>query len=338
MDDGRFSDAGDGPVFQITEAKRKATPALIALWGPSFSGKTYSALRIARGIVGPKGKIGLIDTENRRAEFYDQVAGGWKHLDFQPPFSPQRYTAAFRAFEDAQGIGCVIVDSMSHVWEGEGGVLDIAGRNTSPGLQKWNAPKTAYKRMVNALLRAPFHVIFCLRAKEGVRQIGRGKEATIESIGLEPIAEKNFIYEMTVSVLLGPDHRPLFEPIDRFKCAPHIPAVKTPEALNGAVKKGEYLSEETGAAIADWCSGGVDIDQSADALKREARDVASLGMSRLEQFWNELKPGQKRVLKAHMEEMKAIASEADQEQSHDEPEAEDDNPFADNFSGEKATA
>lgn len=319
--------------FNIVKAQRKATPALIGLWGPSGSGKTYSALRIARGLVGAKGKIGVIDTENRRAEFYANVAGGWDHLDLQPPFGPMRYSEAFRSFEDAGGYGCIIVDSMSHVWEGEGGVLDIAGANTSSGLQKWNAPKTAYKRMLNGLLRAPFHVIFCLRAKEAVRQKGKGRDAEIESLGLAPICEKNFIYEMTVSVLLGPDHKPLHRDTERFRCSPEIPAVKAPDEIWTAIKPGEYLSEETGSAIAEWVNGGATFDQDAEALKRATRDVASLGMAALEKHWAALKPAQKRVLKDHMEEMKSIATKADSEAAPDQPAQPVDDPFKDEFTG-----
>src|SRR3546814_13083118 len=61
------------------------------------------------------------------------------------------------------------------------------------------------------LLRSRVNVIFCLRAKALNVQVGRGKDAEIVSKGLTPICEKNFIFEMTVSALLGPDHKPVFE-------------------------------------------------------------------------------------------------------------------------------
>lgn len=299
--------------MEIKTAVRKATPALIVLWGPSGSGKTLSALKIARGLVGPKGKIGLVDTENRRAEFYASEVGGWDHLDFQPPFTPQRYTDAFKAFENAGEYDCVIVDSMSHVWEGDGGVLDMASASNYPGLLKWQAPKMAYKRMVNNLLRAPYHVIFCLRAKEGVVQIGRGKDASIESVGLEPICEKNFIYEMTVSALIGPDHKPLFQPIDRFRCNPIIPAVKAPEDLLPAIHVGEFLSEQTGKDIADWVGGGAPVDNEFEQLARVARDISTMGMERLGQHWSSLTPAQQHKLASIKEDLKRIASQADAE-------------------------
>lgn len=320
--------------MDIKPAVRKATPALIGLWGPSGSGKTLSALKIARGLVGPNGKVGLVDTENRRAEFYAKEAGGWDHLDFQPPFSPDRYTEAFKAFEDTGRYGCVIVDSMSHVWEGEGGVLEMAdtGRTASGqprmGLNKWQAPKMAYKRMVNNLLRAPFHVIFCLRAKDGVRQKGRGQDAEIESSGLEPICEKNFIYEMTVSVLLGPDHKPLFKPIDRFFCNPIIPAVKAPEELLPAIKPGEFLSEGTGEMIAQWVGGGAAIDHETERLYRAAREVATFGMEQLEKYWKGLPGQQQKALAPIKGELKKTAADADAQAVPEQPGPSDD-PLSD---------
>jgi len=116
--------------FIATEAKREAVPPLIALWGSSGCGKTLSALKLARGIVGAKGKIVVMDTENGRAKFYSDECGGWTHVDVQPPFSPEKYSAGFN-FCKSQDADIIIVDSMSHVWEGQGGVVDIANNARS---------------------------------------------------------------------------------------------------------------------------------------------------------------------------------------------------------------
>src|SRR6185437_11324154 len=112
---GKMADEFDnaaGPQFRVTEAVREAVPALIGLWGYSDSGKTYSALRLARGLAGPKGKIVVIDTENKRAKLYAGLFGGWSHIDLQPPFTPDRYMAAHRAALEA-GAKAVVIDSMS---------------------------------------------------------------------------------------------------------------------------------------------------------------------------------------------------------------------------------
>lgn len=297
----------------IEKAVRKGTPPLISLWGPSGSGKTYSALLMARGLVAPTGKIGMIDTENRRAEFYAELAGGWDHLDLQPPFTPDRYVQALKAFEEKGDYGCVIIDSTSHVWAGEGGVLEMADNGKTAkgrplnGMIKWKAPKMAYNRMLNYLLRAPFPVIFCLRAKDGYEQNGND----VNNLGLVPISGKGFIYEMTISVLIGPDHKPAF-PGGMVKSAPLIPAIKAPEALIGTIRPGEFLGEGNGKLISDWVSGGVDVDKHAEALKREAREVATFGADRFRQYFAEKDAAQKAVLKTIMPELQAIAENADE--------------------------
>lgn len=318
-------------AFTIRPAVRKGTPALISLWGPSGSGKTFTALHMARGLVGPHGKIGLIDTENRRAEFYADLVGGWDHLDLQPPFTPERYTQAFAAFENAGGYGCVIVDSMSHVWEGEGGVLDMADRQTTSsgrqmaGLARWKTPKIAYKRMVNALLRAPFHVIFCLRAKDGVKQVGAGENARIETVGIQPISGKGFVYEMTVSALLGPDHKPVImgRP-SPLVCDPLIPSVKAPDELAHIFQPGNYLGIDTGQEIARWVTGGAAFDIDLAKLERIARDVATMGTEALHRHWTSLSKEERQALAPIKEELKGIADEADRASAEaSEPEYED---------------
>jgi len=315
-----YDQESEGPRFTITKAVRKSVPSLIALWGPSSAGKTYSALHIARGLVGPKGKIGLLDTENRRAEFYADLAGGFEHLDLQPPFTPDRYTTAFKAFESAGGFGCVIVDSMSHVWGGEGGVLDWANKTGGGGLQKWQAPKMAYQRMVNSLLRAPYHVIFCLRAKDGVKQVGKGKDATIESVGAQPICGKGFLYEMTVSTLLGPDHCPAFQGEGALiKCDPLIPALKAPEEIRGIFKQGEPLGIDTGKRIAQWVAGAAVFDIDQAQLERIARDVATMGSDRAREHWSKLTKAEQKALAPIKDELKAIAAEADAANENHEP-------------------
>lgn len=293
--------------FTIKPAVRTRQPALIAFWGGSSSGKTYSALRLARGLVGQQGKIGVIDTENRRALLYaGKVGGTWDHMDFQPPFTPERFVEAFRAFENAGGYNCIIIDSASHVWEGEGGVMDQADSNRSPGLAKWAKPKMALKRMVNTLLRSPCHVIFCMRAKMGVAQEGRGRDAKIFSTGLEPIMEKNLIYEMLVSVLFGPDHKPLFQAAgERYWVNPIIPAVKLPEDLQHVVKPGEYITEATGEAIRVW------IDGASRELLAEAKRVAERGSDAFRGWWPSLSNTDKASLKSHVPELKMVAANAD---------------------------
>lgn len=300
MDNDPFLGADEAPAFKIAEAQREAVPALIALWGFSDSGKTYSALRLARGLAGPKGKIGIVDTENRRAKYYSGLFGGFSHLDLQPPFTPHRYTAAFDAMVHA-GMNAVVVDSMSHVWEGEGGVLEQADASTANGLLKWKAPKMAYMRMVNRLLRSPIHVIFCLRAKDKYVQTGIGKKAEIVMTGQEPICGKRFVFEMTVSAHMESGTRKPLDP------------VKIPEGMIHAIKPGEFITEESGKLIGQWLAGGSPVDHVAMALQASARDVAAEGTIRFRDWYQTLTKPQRASLTPIIPELKSVATEADEE-------------------------
>jgi len=296
-------------MFTIEKAERKGTPALIALWGGSASGKTYSALRVARGLVGPQGKICVIDTENRRAEFYSDLVNGWFHLDLQPPFTPERYTQAIDACI-SYGADVVIVDSMSHVWEGEGGVLDMANSNGKKGAQQWAAPKMAYKRMLNHLLRAPCHVIFCLRAKDTMDW----DSAKPKSLGLTPISGKNFIYEMTVSVLLGNTQMPAFQGSNgAVMCDPQIPPVKAPADLWHTIVPNQHLDEDVGQAIAAWVGSAAAFDFDMAALRKEARDLATMGRARMTEWWGTQDKAKQKSLLPIRDELGSIADQADRE-------------------------
>lgn len=326
MSDPRDDYSNDSPapdIFEIKRAERQSVPALITLWGPSSGGKTYTALLMARGLVGPQGKIGLIDTENGRSLFYSELAGGWDRIDLQPPFTTTRYLQAFQTFERA-GYGCIIVDSLSHVWLGEGGVLDQADKVGGNGLNKWRAPKTAYNKMVNTLLRSGTHAIFCLRAKEGVKQTGGGASAKVESVGAQPICGKGWIYEQTVAALLGPDHCPAFQGDNELiHCDPLIPALKAPEDIRHIFKIGSPLSIETGQQIAAWVSGGTVFDAGQAKLEREARNVCSMGTEAYGRYWKQIGPdGQKKLLTIHGE-LKSLAADADRDAPADPSEGEE---------------
>ncbi|MBF0138614.1 MAG: AAA family ATPase [Magnetococcales bacterium] len=300
-------------AFNIEKAVRKRIPGLFMFWGPSASGKTYSALRFARGLVGETGRICVIDTENRRALLYAEtptqpgVGGAWDYVDFQPDFTTQRYIEVIRQVEQA-GYDCVVIDSFSHVWQGEGGVLDEADRNTSNGLAKWAKPKMALKRLVNVALRSKCHVVFCLRAKMGVKSTGRGKEMEILSTGLTPVMEKGLIYEMLISILFGHDHKPMFKALDdRAFIDPHIPAVKAPAGLIEFIRPGEFVTEATGDAVRQWLEGG-----HRDVID-EARRIASRGTIVFREHWKTWGQSDREAISPFIPELQQISARADEE-------------------------
>lgn len=200
--------------FQFRPARREGVPLLIGLAGASGSGKTKSALELASGIAEIEdGTIAFIDTENRRGLHYaDQY--DFLHASIEPPFAPAKYGEALEAAE-AAGVAVVVIDSFSHEYEGEGGILEWASAEEKAGKKppsQWIKPKSAHKKLVNQMLRAKPHIIVCLRAEEKMliqKKPGGGTEVVAAADRpvnerWHPICEKRFPYEITTSLLLLP--------------------------------------------------------------------------------------------------------------------------------------
>jgi hypothetical protein len=310
-------------IVTFGHAVRRGTHVIITAYGESGCGKTYSLIRLGRGLVGPKGKIGMIDTETGRGLIYANVAGGYEYAELTPPFTPERYTEAIDAAEEA-GIEALILDSGSHEWAGLGGVLEIADDNNLKGLVKWAGPKSRHKKYVQRLLNSRMHLLISLRAKEKMVQltdkmaIPKGmKIGDIMSSGYVPIQDKRFVFETTVQLFL-----PVYS--DRNKLG--VPIVeKCPEDLLGAFPDGGHISEDTGRKIAEWVNGGVPVDQEFERLRRGAEEAAGFGTEKLRDHWRGLDGGARDRLRPHADNLGSIARAADadieerrreQEQSH----------------------
>lgn len=289
--------------MKIERAVREKTYTLTSIAGPSGSGKTYSALLYARGLVGPEGKIGFIDTENKRSRFYADVAGGFDVIDLDPPFTSGRYIEAIKAFEKA-GYPAIVVDSISHEWEGSGGVLEqaeaIEERTKRAGLHCWQKPKAGHKKLMNELLQTRAHLIFCCRVKEKVVQAkGRDGKTEIINEGFVVVQEKSFIYEMTVSMMLEEGtHVPLLQ--------------KCPGDLLSAFPQGSRVTTHIGTAVSQWANEGRAIDTDLEDAKREGLMIANQGVAPLTKWWTALTPAKKKVLETFKDTLKSIASAHDQ--------------------------
>lgn len=289
--------------MKIERAVREKTFTLTSIAGPSGSGKTYSALLYARGLVGPQGKIGFIDTENKRSRFYADVADGFDVIDLDPPFTSARYVEAIKAFEKA-GYTAIVIDSISHEWEGSGGVLEqaeaIEERTKRAGLHCWQKPKAAHKKLMNELLQTRAHLIFCCRVKEKVVQTkGKDGKAEIVNEGFVVVQEKSFIYEMTVSMMLEEGtHVPLLQ--------------KCPGDLLPAFPQGSRITSAIGSAVQEWSDKGQAIDESLEVAKREGVLVANKGMGALTEWWKALDRDKRTKLEGLKDTLKSIASAHDQ--------------------------
>jgi hypothetical protein len=288
--------------MKIERARREKTYTLTSIAGPSGSGKTYSALLYARGLVGPEGKIGFIDTENKRSRFYAEVAGGFDVIDLDPPFTSQRYIEAIEAFESA-GYQAIVIDSISHEWEGTGGVLEqadaIEQATKRAGLHCWAKPKGGHKKLMNELLQTRAHLILCCRVKEKIVQVKINGKTEIVNEGFVVVQEKMFIYEMTVSMMLSE--------------GTHVPTIlKCPGDLKFAFPEGRKITPEMGQAVHRWSDQGDTIDPEVAAKKREGLNAANHGTDSLRLWWKGLSGDWQRRLEAMLTTFKSVATASDQ--------------------------
>lgn len=261
--------------FPIEKASREGAKIVIGIAGPSGSGKTYSAILLGYGLAGKDAsKLGLLDTENRRGRLYaDILPNNEKFMiaDFIPPFSPQRYIEGIRAFEEA-GCTVLVIDSGSHEWEGIGGCEEIATEG-DPRVPRWNKAKLEHKRFMNALLQSSMDIILCLRARE---KVDMKNPREVKSLGLQPICEKNVMFEMTASVLMSDEGK-------------HQTVLKCPEAIRSIMGRGnDYITIEDGVALRQWIDGGTPIDQEEERAKTALATAAESGLAALGEAWKQV--------------------------------------------------
>lgn len=269
--------------FVATPAKRARVPLFIGITGPSGSGKTFSALRLATGIqrTAP-GEIYVIDTEAGRALHYADDFK-FQHVPFAAPFGAFDYLDAIR-FCVERGASCIIIDSASHMHEGQGGMLDqhtmqldkFCGAEPRQGEQQWEwekrrdknnmrawiAPKRELARFVQALLQLQTNVIFCFRAKEKIKPAG---DKPID-MGFCAIADDSLIYEMTCSPLLLPGSRgvPKWDPVEPGSKL----QTKLPKQFEAMLRRpGQPLSEDIGEMMGRWAAGDVSAPEAGERAK-----------------------------------------------------------------------
>jgi len=249
-------------TFTFRPAKREQTPLLIGLIGPTWTGKTYSALRLGTGIVSVRGgNLVGIDTEAKRMEQYaDEFK--FTYLEFGAPFSSLRYAEALTAAaKEAQG-GCVIVDSQSHEHEGAGGYLDLHEQEVkrlcatggfksefAAAIPAWAKPSAQRRALINAILQLNCAFIFCFRAKEKIRPVKGGNPI---ELGWQAIAGEEFGYEMTARCLLKPGAKGV---PDWSRDAESLGVPKRIKDHISIFQEGKQLDEQTGMALANWARG-----------------------------------------------------------------------------------
>ena len=195
--------------YTFTKATKRKVKARFAIDGPSGSGKTYTAL-VAATVLAEGGKIAVIDTEHGSASLYSDIFT-FDVLELDN-FNPENYTNAIQAAEKA-GYAVIVVDSLSHAWEGEGGALDMADdatrRMKSPNsYTAWKEVTPIHRKMVDAMLGSPAHIVATMRSKmEYVQEKDNTSGKTvIRKVGMAPVQRQGMEYEFTLVGDMDIDH------------------------------------------------------------------------------------------------------------------------------------
>jgi len=191
-------------MSQFHKAERKKGKLRLAIAGPAGSGKTYSALLIALGLGG---RIAMIDTERGSGELYDHL-GEYDACTIQPPFEPRKYVETIRAAEDL-GYETIIIDSLSHAWVGQGGLLDVHGHiadKTGNSWSAWRQVTPKHNELVDAMLQSKCHIIATMRSKMEYAQVEENGKKQVKKLGMSPIQRDGMEYEFTVFIDLDQQH------------------------------------------------------------------------------------------------------------------------------------
>lgn len=243
----------------VKRAKRQQLRLAMNLMGPSGAGKTVGALLLAYGMMKKKypelndfdlwGKIGLIDTEHERSLIYEGMdkggvtIGQFWHKDMRPPYSADAYTAAAHELR-AEGAEVIVVDSLSHGWTGEGGVLD---RHESGSMANWNTTnKQFYNPLVNFAIgeTCGLHMINTVRSKQTyAMEPDENGKTQVKKIGLQPVQRDQLEYEFQIALAADMENK-----------------VKVLKDNSGIFEGYDgMITPEHGAQIYDWLEAGIDI-------------------------------------------------------------------------------
>lgn len=241
-------------------AKRENTPLIVGIAGPTKSGKTYSAHRLAKGLCAPGKHVAMVNAEGARghqyADEFDYIA-----CDIKPPYRPTAYEEPLIELLRRNDIGAVIVDSMSHMHDGPGGMLEwhdelakkMAKRGTKSEAEyeaklervtwaAWIEPKAGENSFVYRLLELACPVILCFRAKEKLK-IVPGKQPI--DLGWQPISSDRVAFETLFTLVLPP----------HSKGVPDLSISEMRKPFDTLVPAGKPIDEELGGKLRAWSAG-----------------------------------------------------------------------------------
>ena len=258
--------------MQVTDSVREKQKALVGFIGPSGAGKTVGAILTAYGMMREAypdlseqevwKKIGVADTEHKRSMLYvDQQfsgvrIGSFKHINFEPPYTTERYLQALLMLKNA-GVEVIVFDSLSHNWNGDGGILEQHGNMSGNSFQNWNKMNKHVTDMIKALSSNDIHILATMRTKnEYVMELNDKGKQQPRKVGTKPVQKDDMEYEFMLNFSVDMDHI----------------AVTTKDNTNLFEGDEIQLNEEVGRKLYRYLELGVDV-QAEERARREEEEA-----------------------------------------------------------------
>ena len=170
------------------------------------------------------------------------IVGEYLTINLEAPYSAARYLEAIDLAEQT-GVEYLVIDSLSHAWTGEGGLLDVqsnVAKRSGNSYTAWREVTPLHNKLVDRILQCPMHVAVTLRTKTEyvIEDNGSGKK-TPRKIGMAPVFRDGVEYEFTIFFELDQSHA----------------AAATKDRTG--LFDGQYflIAPDTGARIRDWLAG-----------------------------------------------------------------------------------
>ncbi len=200
-----------GNDLAIVDAAREMAYIKILISSPAGGGKTMSALLMAYGLTEDWSKVLIIDTENKSGSLYvgaevDKVKiGTYKTIQLAAPYTVERYLKAIEMAEKS-GTQCLIIDSLSHAWTAEGGLLDLhtkitAASRSGNSYTAWKDVTPLHAKLVEKIMNCKMHVIIAARSKtEYVLTQGEKGGMAPKKVGMGIVFRDGIEYEVSIAL------------------------------------------------------------------------------------------------------------------------------------------
>jgi hypothetical protein len=138
----------------------------------------------------------------------------------------------------------IILDSISHEWDGAGGILDIHSAMMGNSFTNWSKVTPLHNSFVNKILQSPAHIIATIRSKQDYILSERNGKMVPEKVGLKGVTRDGMDYEFTIVLDLDLKHN----------------ATASKDRTGLFMDKAQFMiSDETGKTIKEWCNAGIKV-------------------------------------------------------------------------------